>query len=276
MWTYVQQLAEQAAVVWTLAERPDSYSGRAQGNQSDAAWWTNVAYWRANPTGPTKIPPGSNEWSESWKRVWRMVNARLADDSIVAGAAIWPVKQPPIRWGAGARFAAQRPWNKTQTRWHTGIDLKSVDGTPVLAPEAGVVLEGDSGWESSIVDGKKVPAVRALLLHLDSGDTVLLGGIRPGSGLAAGTVVQPGQEVAVVGRYPGGDQMLHVSRYRGHLTEAQIEARKQWKLGEAPPVGLLDPTSWLDAARQGRPYVQTAIMGGNDVNGEQDEGGEGE
>lgn len=232
------------------------------------------AYRRTYPDATPKIAPGDKAAIEAWFRLRADVEA-LAINSAKPNAdfdpngVTWPLETPPTGSKAGGKFAASRPWGKPQTRFHTGIDLAARDGAAVLAPESGVVVAPNSGWEMKKVNGVW-RGVKALLLKTDSGRTWLLGGIRPNSALVkAGERVVAGQKLAFIGPYPGGSTMLHISLYDAGLTEPQVNAQKSWALGGKKPKNLIDPAPFLNAAKKNT--VQTAALVMAPVDDEVDE-----
>jgi len=127
---------------------------------------------------------------------------------------------------------------------HTGIDLYTIEGAPVLAMEDGVVV--------SVTDFTGPPEspwwlpTKAVLIEGASG--VLCYG-EVVSYLVAGEKVQSGEPIANVvpvlrearKDIPGHSRfMLHLELY-----EHGTKAPKEWKLGEPCPQGLLDPTPLL-------------------------------
>jgi len=276
-------LAREAATAADVVANPPGavFQGWQRGKTKDVAWRTNVAYWRAYDLPPQKIAKGDTAAANAWRRIEQLVNeAMYAGPDTPAktwnpDAVTWPLPTPPTGWPSGSKFAAKRPWSGKQTRYHTGVDLAAEAGTPVLAPEAGRIVAPDSGWDFDKKTGK---GVKALIMSTDSGRTILLGGIRPGSStLKAGQEVGAGEKVAEVGRYKGGSSMLHVNLYDKVLTEAQVNAQKKWVLDGKKPPNLIDPAPYLEEAAKNPKYVMLAAFNQGDEPGlvENDvEGGE--
>lgn len=267
-----------AAAQVALIDRPVEWNGKVRGlGQLLENWYANVAYWLLYPEGPEAIGPGDTAAAAAWSRLQANVQKFLYPITPPKDTGVvWPLPTaPPASTSTGSRFMAKRPAKGTQTRYHTGQDYAAKPGTSVLAPEDGVILAGNSGWESE-KSGDQVIGVKAIVLTSDSGFTWLLGGIRPSSGVKTGTRVSAGQRVAEIGTYPGGDSMLHVTLYEGKLTNQEVEARKQWRVGFAAPKGLIDPVPrlMLAAARtQGRSLVAAPIESPRMVDSETNEGG---
>jgi len=138
-----------------------------------------------------------------------------------------------------ARFGAARPsqgW--ASNRYHLGTDVIARGGDIVIAPEDAVV--------GSINDF--YAGTEALLLHLENGNTLILGEINPNSydefGIKAGDTVLRGQPVARVGTFSSGQQldydMLHVELWKGHRSGSG-----NWYDGSPPPVDVLNPALYL-------------------------------
>lgn len=247
--------ADSAAQV--VAERPQSWLGvpRKPGTPDDV-YFANLTYYKTYPGAALKIAPGDTAGGEAWKRGRALVNKELLAQVPTSPTwrpdqPTWPLATAPRSWSAGSKYKARRPWKKTstQTRYHTGTDLGAAAGIPILAPEAGIVVAAESGWE--MVKGKdgKLRGVKSLIMVTDSGRTVLLGGTRPGSArVKTGDRVAAGQQVAEVGEYPLGDSMLHFQLYGRPLTEAEVNKRKSWAVDTAPPADLVDPSDYLQAA----------------------------
>ena len=240
----------QAAVDQVLAERPNEWLGRRRTAVKPLhEWLANVAYWIWDPDRPVTIAADDEEAVDAWLRMHAAISFALAAEAappLDPSRPRWPLPRPPAGWGSGAAFGARRPARKSKphTRYHCGVDLDADRGEPVLAPEAAKVLAVDVGWEAPTV---------AVVLHLDSGDTLLLGGVRRGALVGAGDRVAAGQPVAEVEAYPLGDTMCHVQLYRGHITLGQLRGRTSWSVSGSRPTGLLDPTEYLQAAAANSP-----------------------
>lgn len=224
------------------------------------------AYHRTYPDAAPKIAPGDQPAIDAWLRLRADVEAlAIAQTTPNPGfdpnKVTWPLETRPANWSAGSKFAASRPWGKPQTRFHIGTDLAARLGAAVLSPENGVVVAPNSGWEMKKNPDGTWRGVKAILIKTDSGRTWLLGGIKPNSAIVkAGERVTAGQKVAFIGAYPGGDTMLHVSLYDAPLTEAQVNAQKQWKLGGAKPKNLIDAGPFLEAAKKNVPQVAAMMV----------------
>jgi len=283
-------LAREATAAAAVVAAPPgaTYKGWKRGKTKDVAWRTNVALWEAYELVPAKIAPGDQATANAWLRIEELVTQGMYTGEGTAAATwdpdapTWLLPTPPRAWPPGSAFAAKRPWTGKQTRYHTGIDLEAEAGTPVLAPEAGRIVAPNSGWD---YNDKTKKGVKAIIMTTVSGRTVLIGGIRFGSAtVKAGEEVVAGQKIAEIGRYKGGSAMAHVNLYDKELTEAQVNAQKQWKVGEAKPPNLIDPSNYLEACAANPKYVTIAALGEGDepglvVNdlegGEQTEGQEG-
>lgn len=164
-------------------------------------------------------------------------------------APLWPLpgvsrKGKPTPMGS---FGARR-WKKNRDgkivgkRHHTGVDLGAPEGAPVVAPESGVV-SGHQGWAG--------PGARALLLHTDTGATLVFGALRGASRAPVGKRVERGGQVGEVGIYPGGDTMLHLERLvniDGSAVRPRERTRlvKSWEWGHAKPPGILDVGEYVE------------------------------
>lgn len=275
--------------------RPLVYDGEARKpSQADDVWLANVAYWMTYPSAPKKIGADDEPAKRAWKRIRGHVNTLLLAQTPVAGTwnaakITWPLATKPRPWGPGATFGARRPWGKDtpQTRFHAGTDIGAPHGTPVLAPEPGSILEANSGWETK----KDGTGVKAIVMVTDSGKTILIGGIIPKSATVKnGARVKAGQEIAVVGSYPGGDSMAHVQIYDRPLTIAELTARKKWPIDKPRPEALIDSAAYLTQAAMNPKFadgvglfpgvdpeagalVDNDVAGGEKAEGEDDEGG---
>lgn len=149
---------------------------------------------------------------------------------------IWPLayNNPKVATAGGKSLGASRPNN----RHHAGVDIPVKEGAIVVATESGRIV-ATNNWAG--------PQAKSLLLETDGGVVVNYGAVGPGSwkefGVAKGTRVVAGQPIARVGRYPGGDTMLHFELYTSGTTR-----NAKWAYGKAPPDNLLNPTSYLQRA----------------------------
>lgn len=251
-----------------VQERPKTWgkSGRARKKgQSEQAWLTNWAYYETYPNAPDKIDlPEDAVAAAAWKRISAEVTRLLALSLVpnpgwAPGFITWPLARQPDTWTKGGAFGVKRPWFGPEKRRHTGLDLKASAGTPVLATEPGTVVDPDSGWEGDVT---------AVIVHTDSGKTLLFGGVRRGSAVVVkGQRVDAGQQLAEIGYYPGGGQMLHFSGYDGLLSKSELAAQKSWS--GVRPANLLDMTQYLEMAMLNPKYgvVGLVVPGGEDVPG---------
>ena len=121
-------------------------------------------------------------------------------------------------------------------RWHAGIDLTNAPHNAlVIAPEDGILAGLDRGW----TDGTK-----AIFLQTDTGLFIVLGGVIAGShkefDLTTAQRVRKGDKL---GRIVGGYGMLHLETYKAEPTR---KANSRWYHDDPPPVGLLNPTSYVE------------------------------
>lgn len=263
------------ATIAATTPPPATYKGRSRGKTKDSSWRTNIGLWEAYPALPiAPLAKGDKPAADAWLRMEAIIVQKMFEEKPGSQAAnwnpskvTWPLPTPPASWGAGSKFAARRPWKKDvpQTRNHTGIDLAASPGTPVLAPEAGTIIAPNSGWEYNAQTGK---GVKALIMQTDSGRTILMGGIRPNSAIVkAGQKVQAGEKLAEIGRYPLGDSMLHFTLHDALLSEAEVNARKSWPVGQLPPANVIDPASYLGAAANNPKYSTVGFVGQGDEPG---------
>jgi hypothetical protein len=151
----------------------------------------------------------------------------------------WPLFEGPKVWpDAPGRFGAVRRHDV-----HTGIDLYTYSGMPVLAVEAGVVVAiedftgpkaGTPWWNDT----------QAILVEGDSG-VVCYGELSPLKPIAVGRVVAAeeclGCVIPVLKKDKGRPRsMLHFELYAPGTTETAV-----WSLEEERPSNLWDPTGSL-------------------------------
>jgi murein DD-endopeptidase MepM/ murein hydrolase activator NlpD len=154
---------------------------------------------------------------------------RSRDERTPSGRYVW------ARGRVTTDFGDPRPYgDPSPTRHHVGEDLRAPQGAVVVATERGRVTSIDDAWYEG---------TGALLVAFDSGITANFGEVEPGSalaeGLAVGTVVERGQQIARIGR----TEQLHFELYVGSV-------RRTWQwpwLGEAPAAAL-DPSQYLELA----------------------------
>jgi murein DD-endopeptidase MepM/ murein hydrolase activator NlpD len=164
--------------------------------------------------------------------------------AIGSALARWPLPwtKPNADVRDSREFGAPR---KKGQRVHTGIDLGSQQGEPVIAPEAGVIvrIQGPT-WVGEIPSS-------AVLLATDTGIVIVLGEVDPTTvRVAKGERVKAGTPIGEV----GVTKMLHFETYTGGTTQTA-----QWLAGNPPPTNLLDPTAYLQVAATvstGKPVPQ--------------------
>lgn len=119
-------------------------------------------------------------------------------------------------------------------RKHAGEDLLAPQGTVIVAPESGTVVDVRPSW----YEGSGL-----VLLQTDSGIVLNLGEVEPHSydefGISDGTRVVKGQKLARVGRH----NQLHFEAYVNGTRTTH-----RWPANEPPPSALLDPIPYLLAA----------------------------
>ena len=154
----------------------------------------------------------------------------------------WPLFEGPARLpDEPGRFAAVRRHDV-----HTGVDLYTYSGMPVLAVEDGVVVavekftgpEAASPWWND---------TEALLVEGASG-VVCYGEIAVRGEIAVGARVQREDCLGCVKTVLRKDKgrprtMLHLELY-----ESWVRETVWWHLGDPRPAGLLDPTRFLEQA----------------------------
>lgn len=281
-------LAQEAwFIALAIANRPDTFNGYNRGSKTDEQWFPDLVFMETYPEAKVPIDPANAADVVAWKRIRDKVREALLAQkaqtpvppppppgqapaqAIDPTQPIWPLPSAPKSWSGGGSYGAKRPWNKPQTRWHTGTDLAAPAGMPVLATEPGVIVAPNSGWESKTVNGQLI-GVKSLIMRTDSGKTLLYGGIRPNSAVVkAGERVVMGQKLAEIGNYPLGDHMLHFNVFNKAMTEAQVNAQKEWKLGGAKPTNLVDSGAYLKAARANTRVV-VAVMATPELEPDQD------
>ena len=151
---------------------------------------------------------------------------------------VWPLPTVTPKFAASS-FGGGRPFGcavEKCERWHAGIDLTNAPHNAlVIAPEDGILAGLDRGW----TDGTK-----AIFLQTDSGLFLVLGGVIAGShkefGLTTAQRVRKGDKL---GRIVGGYGMLHLETYKA---EPARKANSRWYRDDAPPIGLLNPTSYVE------------------------------
>ncbi len=148
-------------------------------------------------------------------------------------APLWPAPTIPIKWNEDS-FGSPRPWDaKKPTKSHMGVDIKVEKGEPVIAPEAGVIIK-TQGWRG--------PNTRGVLFQPDVGPMLVFGAVAPGSFPPKGTRLERGQQIAIVGEYPDGSEMLHFE-----VWEHGTQKRGEWFINQPPPPALINPSKYLAA-----------------------------
>ena len=150
----------------------------------------------------------------------------------------WPLPTVTPKFATWS-FGGGRPFGcavEKCERWHAGIDLTNAPHNAlVIAPEDGIIASLNHGW----TDGTK-----AIFLQTDSGLFLVLGGVIAGShkefGLTTAQRVRKGDKL---GRIVGGYGMLHLETYKAEPTR---KANSRWYHDDPPPVGLLNPTSYVE------------------------------
>lgn len=168
----------------------------------------------------------------------------------------WPLPNDTRRRiPSGARgFAADRGGEK----YHAAIDLYADRGDPVVAPQPGRVVN-IYNWPNN-----REPTGRAVLIQSDHGPVFLLAPLEP-STLRVGFAqhVAEGENIGQIGVYPAGSSMLHFEVYR-----EGTRTNQRWFKGKPRPPELLDPLSYLEAAKMDAgdaierpPYTPTPTPG---------------
>lgn len=145
---------------------------------------------------------------------------------------LWPLPGTPRKWWAKS-FGSARPWKSDNPQTHhKGVDIHAEQGAPVVAPTAGTLLKS-TGWVGS--------GTRGLIFQSDGGPVLVFGAIAPGSFPDTFPVrVVRGEQIAKIGRYPGGNTMLHLELYR-----VGTKARVRWPWNTARPSALVNPHKYL-------------------------------
>lgn len=154
----------------------------------------------------------------------------------------WFLKTPiQTEFGPGDRFMAKRPsGSDPQERYHTGLDIEASEGSVILAPEPCTIVDTDRGWSGT---------AKAVLVHTDSGFSILFGCTALGSSPPIGTHLTTGQMVGSVGYYTKTNgvhsPMLHVQTYNELMSPVQVNHAQAWYLGNPVPNGLIDPLEYM-------------------------------
>jgi murein DD-endopeptidase MepM/ murein hydrolase activator NlpD len=129
--------------------------------------------------------------------------------------------------------------NRSGGRKHAAIDLFANAGDPVVACQDGQIVNfyrfnGPDAWA-------------VIVAH--SGVVINYGEVASDSlarlNLRRGSQVRAGQQIATIGRNPGGSAMLHFETY-----VPGTRANLRWMTGNPPPAAVRDPTRYLLAIRQ--------------------------
>ena len=130
---------------------------------------------------------------------------------------------------SGRRFLAER----SEGRYHVGVDLWGNAGDIIVACEDGVIVSHYHFYEG----------VHALFEECDSGVVINYGEVKPGSwkefGVDMGIPVRAGQPIARVG------QMTNSSMCHFEMYVKGTRANQRYFKGNEPPRELLNPTKYL-------------------------------
>lgn len=142
--------------------------------------------------------------------------ARAADETLLdhfADGFIWPVTGP-----ISGVYGSQRFYNGEPRRPHYGLDIAAPTGTPVVAPQAGIIrlAEPDMYFEGGLIFLDHGQGLVSILMHLSSVD------------------VETGQKVKQ------GDLVGRVGA-TGRVTGAHLDWRMQWRDAYIDPALLLGP-----------------------------------
>lgn len=152
-------------------------------------------------------------------------------DPIPGFSPLWPLPSSPRKWRPSS-FSSGRPWaSANPTSHHSGIDIRAKEGDPVRVPREGVVI-GKTGWRG--------PNTRGVLFQSFGGPMLVFGAVAPGSFPPAGTILERGELIGRIGRYPGGDTMLHFEVWKVGTTK-----RQKWLWNQPQPAALVNPHQYL-------------------------------
>jgi len=137
---------------------------------------------------------------------------------------------------------------RTQGRYHVGVDLYCRNGDPVLACEDGTIVNIYHFYHGAY----------CILVQCDSGLVINYAEVAKDSwkdfGLSEGSRVKRGKGIAYIGKMSGGSSMLHFETYM-----RPTDQNKRYRGGAAGPI--LNPTYYLMRMRalamQGRVYAGT-------------------
>ena len=162
---------------------------------------------------------------------------------------------------------------------HTGVDLYTFNGAPVMAMEYGEVVKIIPFTGSKVFgkDGKPMDwwlDTDAVLVKGASG-VIVYGEVEAAEGLKVGDIVKPGQRIATVrqvlkdepekhesrAKIPGHSlSMLHVELYTEAYEDLERWVWEGWEVGQPKPDKLLDPTPHLMSAMPANwdiPYLKS-------------------
>lgn len=149
----------------------------------------------------------------------------------------WPLERPLERMKYRDTLGDQRPARGKPVRHHAGLDLAAAGGEVVRAVAPGRVL--------SVFDWQGSNADAIIIGNRDV--AILYGAVAPESwqdyGLSVGDDVKAGQPIAVIGQYPDGSTMLHISAHAPGTRDPE-----RWWWGKMPPPDLRDIRAVLDQA----------------------------
>ncbi len=137
-------------------------------------------------------------------------------------------------------FGGGRPFNcpaNSCKRFHCGVDLiNAKQGAIVVTPEDCEIIAIDRNWSN---------AAKAVFARTTTGLFLVFGGTIRGSGeewgLRTGQLIAKG---APIGRVLGSYGMIHFETY---VDDGRTK-NTPWYVGEEPPVGLLNPTNYVQRA----------------------------
>jgi MYXO-CTERM domain-containing protein len=163
---------------------------------------------------------------------------------------VWPVEGRPATWRRG-QLADGRPAGVVPPeRHHAGADLTAKPTDWLVATEPGKLYRSQ-GWDGA--------EAKALVVHTDSGRTLIYGNVAPGSwleaGVDAGARLVAGQRLGRPGRYPRGNTNLHFEVYAGHLA-----TNLRWWWGTTKPTALLDPDAYLEHVGASAPTLPSPVV----------------
>jgi murein DD-endopeptidase MepM/ murein hydrolase activator NlpD len=164
--------------------------------------------------------------------------------------SFWPVRTAHPRGGQVSYVAqngrvgdgkADRAFgaNRSGGRRHAAIDLFANAGDPVVACQDGQIVNfyrfnGPDAWAVIV-------AHQGVVINYGevASDSLARLNLRRGSQVSAG------QQIATIGRNPGGSTMLHFETYA-----PGTRANQRWLTGSPPPAPVRDPTRYLLAIRR--------------------------